>query len=199
MAFFASCLKLMTGNGLSWEARVGLVSVIESERIYASQGVGEVEVEAVREDAVRVLEEEEAEEEVVHLALDVLAALARVDYDVIEPVIGRVLPRLILVSFFCQINVSAVPDDSFSRFAHLPPYTNQLTYFLTSSLTFTPRRARYTHTVMHSLTPVPLFIPSDPLCHHKNSTPADAPPLSSGTPIFPRSHKRSAHSSHPPK
>jgi hypothetical protein len=192
----------MAGKGPSWEATVGLVSVIESERIYVSQGVGEVgaEVKVVREDAVRVLEEEEAEEEVVHLALDVLAALARIDYDLIEPVLGRVLPRLILVSsFFCQISVSAVPDGSFSRFAHLPPYTNQPTFFLTSSLTFTPRRVHYTHTVMHSLTPVPLFIPSDPLFHHKNSTAADAPLLSSGTPIFLRSHKRSAHSSHPPK
>ncbi|KAG2075229.1 hypothetical protein BDR04DRAFT_1070464 [Suillus decipiens] len=96
MAFFASCLKLLAENNLSWEARVGLVSIIESERICASQAVGEVEMEALRESAVRVLEEEKAEEEVIHLALDVLAALARVDYDVIEPVVGRVLPQLIL-------------------------------------------------------------------------------------------------------
>ncbi|KAG1766457.1 Urb2/Npa2 family-domain-containing protein [Suillus occidentalis] len=107
MSFFASCLKLMAGNGLSWEATVGLVSVIESERIYVNQGVGEVGVEVVREDAVRVLEEEEAEEEVVHLALDVLAALARIDYDVIEPVLGRVLPRLILTRSSPSIHKSA--------------------------------------------------------------------------------------------
>ncbi|KIK46276.1 hypothetical protein CY34DRAFT_800619 [Suillus luteus UH-Slu-Lm8-n1] len=109
MSFFASCLKLMAENGRSWEATVGLVSVIESERIYASQGVGEVgvEVEVVREDAVRVLEEEEAEEEVVHLALDVLAALARIDYDVIEPVLGRVLPRLILTRPSPSVHKSA--------------------------------------------------------------------------------------------
>ncbi|KAG1889396.1 Urb2/Npa2 family-domain-containing protein [Suillus subluteus] len=106
MAFFASCLKLLAGNNLSWEARVGLISIIESERIYASQGVGEVEVVKVREDAVRVLEEE-AEEEVVRLALDVLAALARVDYDVIEPVVGRVLPRLILTHPSPSIQKSA--------------------------------------------------------------------------------------------
>ncbi|KAG1845502.1 hypothetical protein DFJ58DRAFT_893666 [Suillus subalutaceus] len=106
MAFFASCLKLLAGNNLSWEARVGLISIIESERIYASQGVGEVEVEEVREDAVRVLEEE-AEEEVVRLALDVLAALARVDYDIIEPVVRRVLPRLILTHPSPSIQKSA--------------------------------------------------------------------------------------------
>ncbi|KAG2160067.1 Urb2/Npa2 family-domain-containing protein [Suillus bovinus] len=105
MAFFASCLKLLAENELSWDARVGLVSVIESERIYASQGAGEVE--AVREDAVRILEEEEAEEEVVRLALDVLAALARMDYDVIEPVAGRVLPRLILTRPSSSIHKSA--------------------------------------------------------------------------------------------
>ncbi|KAG2045212.1 hypothetical protein BDR03DRAFT_28259 [Suillus americanus] len=44
------------------------------------------------------------------------------------------------------------------------------TFFSASSSTFTPRCARYTHTSMHSLTPVLLFLPSDPLCHHKNST-----------------------------
>lgn len=184
MAFFASCLKLLAGNDLSWNARVGLVSIIESERIYASQCVGEMEVEAIREDAVRVLEEEKAEQKVVGLALDVLAALATVDYDVIEPVVGRILPRLILVSFtssfvfFCEINASAIPGVFSSRLAHLPPYKNQRTYFLTSSSTFTPRRARYTHTLMHSLMPAPLFLPSDPLRHHKNSTTADAPLLS---------------------
>ncbi|KAG1757888.1 hypothetical protein EDB19DRAFT_1822830 [Suillus lakei] len=106
MAFFASCLKLLAGNDLSWEVRVGLVSIMESERIYASQGVGEVEVEAVREDAVRVLEEE-AEEEVARLALDVLAVLARVDYDVIEPVVARVLPRLILTRPSPSVHKSA--------------------------------------------------------------------------------------------
>ncbi|OJA09101.1 hypothetical protein AZE42_02578 [Rhizopogon vesiculosus] len=94
-AFFNSCLKLLTGNAQSWEARVGLVSIIESERIYVSQGESEGVVEGVREDAVRVLEAE-AEDEVLCLALDVLIVLARADYDVIEPVIGRVLPRLIL-------------------------------------------------------------------------------------------------------
>ncbi|KAG2345231.1 hypothetical protein BDR05DRAFT_127206 [Suillus weaverae] len=107
MAFFALCLKLLAGNDLSWEARVGLVNIIEGERIYTSQGVGEVEVEAVREDAVQVLEEENAEEEVVRLALDVLAALARVDYDVIEPVVGRVIPRLILARPSPSIHKSA--------------------------------------------------------------------------------------------
>ncbi|KAG0697175.1 Urb2/Npa2 family-domain-containing protein [Suillus ampliporus] len=106
MAFFASCLKLLTGNAQSWEARVGLVSIIETERIYASQGVGDGEVVLVREDAVRVLEGD-AEEEVVRLALDVLAVFARVDYDVIDPVVGRVLPPLILTHPSPSVHKSA--------------------------------------------------------------------------------------------
>lgn len=109
MAFFKSCLKLLTGNAQSWETRVGLISIIESERIYASQGEGEGVVEGVREDAVRILEgEAEVEEEVIRLALDVLAVLARADYDVIEPVVGRILPRLILVSFVPLLLCSSI-------------------------------------------------------------------------------------------
>ncbi|KAG1749705.1 Urb2/Npa2 family-domain-containing protein [Suillus paluster] len=106
VAFFASCLKLLAWNAQSWEARVGLISIIENERIYASQGVQEGEVDLVREDAVLVLEGE-AEEEVVRLALDVLAVLARIDYDVIEPVVGRILPRLILTCSSPSIHKSA--------------------------------------------------------------------------------------------
>jgi hypothetical protein len=151
MSFFASCLKLMARNGRSWEATVGLVSVIESERIYVSQGVGEVgvEVEVVREDAVRVLEEEEAEEEVVHLALDVLAALARIDYDVIEPVLGRVLPRLILVSFFCQMNASAVPD-GFLQTRPSPSIHKSANVLLNLLLDF-HSKTRTLHTYSHAL------------------------------------------------
>jgi len=108
MTFFNSCLGLLTGNTQSWNARVGLISIIEAERIYTSQD-GEGIVDGLREDAVRVLEME-AEQEVVSLALDVLAVLARLDYDVIEPVVGRILPRLILVSvahlFFIVFNPS---------------------------------------------------------------------------------------------
>ncbi|KAG2116977.1 Urb2/Npa2 family-domain-containing protein [Suillus clintonianus] len=136
MAFFASCLKLLAGNDLSWEARVGLVSIIESERIYASQGVEEVEV--VREDAVRILEGE-AEGEVVRLALDVLAVLARVDYDVIEPVVGRVLPRLILTRPSPSIQKSAnvllnLLLDFHSKTRTLHPYSHALLDACTSLL-----------------------------------------------------------------
>ena len=215
MSFFVSCLKLLAGNAQSWEARVGLVNIIESERIYASQGVGEGDVQGVREDAVGVLEGE-AEEEVVSLALDVLTVLARVDYDVVEPVVGRVLPRLILVSFvrlylslqsFHRYRTLRIPysgspasmfisDASFSRPAPLPPCTNRPTCFSTSFSTSTPRPAHYTPTVMHSLTPVPVFLPSDLLHHLKNSTAMHTPLLLSHTPTFPRSHKHSAHSLH---
>ncbi|KAG1810124.1 Urb2/Npa2 family-domain-containing protein [Suillus plorans] len=131
MAFFASCLKLLAGNDLSWDARVGLVSIIESERIYASQCVGEMEVETIREDAVRVLEEEKAEQKVVGLALDVLAALATVDYDVIEPVVGRILPRLILTRPSPSIQKSAnvllnILLDFHSKTRTLHAYTHAL-------------------------------------------------------------------------
>jgi len=121
MAFFNSCLKLLTGNAQSWEARVGLISIIESERLYVSQGEGEGVVECVRDDAVRVLEGQ-AEGEVVRLALDVLAVLARVDYDVIEPVVGRVLPRLILVSYVPSFLFSVSVEINFFVFRtrHLP-------------------------------------------------------------------------------
>lgn len=115
MAFFNSCIEPLTGNAQSWKARALLVSIIESERLYASQCGGEGVVDVLREDAVRALEAE-AEQEVVPLALDVLAVLARVDYDVIEPVVRRVLPRLIMVSslllFFFFVKSIPLPSSS---------------------------------------------------------------------------------------
>ncbi|EMD41711.1 hypothetical protein CERSUDRAFT_128752 [Gelatoporia subvermispora B] len=103
MAFFSLCNSLLGSsddNLQSWQMRIDLLSVVQAENLYYTEdepaaGVlrqsGKLAMDALKQ----AWQKEHAER--TQKALDVLAALVRIDYDLMSPTLPTILPRLAMV------------------------------------------------------------------------------------------------------
>ncbi|GLB36377.1 hypothetical protein LshimejAT787_0306650 [Lyophyllum shimeji] len=99
MQFFASCVSLSDRREQttqSWAMTVSLLSLVDQEALFNRKQVeAEVLLNRVIEKALQNLEGQTANDFGTY-AIQSLSALARIDYDLIIPLVPRILPKLIL-------------------------------------------------------------------------------------------------------
>lgn len=101
MGFFSVCEDLLNG-GLdgpplsTWESRKALVDVIEKQDVGSAK---DDTLKNISQKAIHVLELEECDIGVKFLAVEVFTSLLRVDYELVRPVVSRILRSFLFVGF----------------------------------------------------------------------------------------------------
>ncbi|KAF5377547.1 hypothetical protein D9615_005195 [Tricholomella constricta] len=100
MQFFASCLTLLDArenSAQSWSTRVTLLSLVNQESLFnRTQEDAKIHLNRVIAQALATLEVKTGDGSLVIYAIESLSALARIDYDLIIPLVPRILPKLLL-------------------------------------------------------------------------------------------------------
>ncbi|KAF8078378.1 Urb2/Npa2 family-domain-containing protein [Lyophyllum atratum] len=100
MRFFASCLSMSDGREQttqSWSTTVSLLSLIDQEALFNRKQVeAEVLLNRIIEQALANLETNTSNSGLGTYAVESLSALARIDYELIVPLVPRIFQKLLL-------------------------------------------------------------------------------------------------------
>ncbi|KAG6891425.1 hypothetical protein C0992_007204 [Termitomyces sp. T32_za158] len=102
MQFLAGCLSLLDlheHSAKTWSARVALVKVVDKENLF-DRGNPEAAMvfDSVIRHALESLDIRTAINVLADYGIECLSTLARIDYDMVVPLVPQVLPKLLLIS-----------------------------------------------------------------------------------------------------